>query len=657
MNTKNQILTRLYMVLTALSIVPLFVVGQMVWILLADGEQLESRGRDQAQTTVEVPAMRGTILDRAGRALAINTATYDLALDPTVDGFSGAAATFYAKLSDLTGRSEAALRRAVARRHSPQYVMLHRGLTEAQHDAVEGWDVPGLIVTPRFDRRYNHGTTAAHVLGHVDADGHGLAGLELSYDEALTGTPGRQVVKRDRKGRITALVGGAVQEPKHGDNLVLTIDLVRQAAMEDELRRGVEETGAAWASAVAMDPNTGAILAMANVPTYNPNRPGATTSRARRNRAITDRFEPGSTFKLVPAIAAVEQNLVAMDDTLDTGDGWAVFHGHTMQDVAAYGRISFADVIAKSSNVGMAKTARRLTDGTLYQYARNLGFGQPTWIDLPGEVGGTLKKPMGWSRTTRTSMSIGYEVAVTPLQLLAAYSALANGGWLVKPHVVDRRESMQGAVLWQNEPDTIRQALQRETAEALRPAFEAAVRTGTATAANVEGLEVAGKTGTALQVSDGAYSKDQARASFVGFFPADDPAVALLVLVGEPETSIYGGAVAAPIFRRIARRWAGTFPDVRQRIAPDDPALATASTAPVRPASAVRTASLPAEETGTLPDLTGHSARYAAHWLRARGIDVRLQGRGTVARQQPRAGSRLPRHVTLRCTDAPSASP
>jgi len=637
----------MYMVLSLLSIVPVVVVGQILWIVLVDGGALQERGREQARSTVEIPAMRGAILDRSGRALAINTATYDLALDPTVEGFEENAAAFYDNAAALTGRSAATLRRTVRTRPSRQYVMLHRGLSEKQHEEVQSWDVPGIILTPRFDRRYNHGTTAAHVLGHVDADGKGLAGLELAYDEHLTGTPGHRAVKRDRSGRIKAFVGGSVDEPEHGDNLVLTIDLVRQAALEDELRRGVKKTGASWGTAVAMDPNTGAVLAMANVPTYDPNRPGSFPSAARRNRAITDRFEPGSTFKLVSAAAAIEQNIVGMADTVDTGDGWVVFHGHTMKDVHAYGKIPFREVVAKSSNVGMAKTAAQLDPGTLYQYARNLGFGQPTWIDLPGEVDGTLKRPSSWSQTTLTSMSIGYEVAVTPLQLLAAYSTLANGGLLVKPYVVKQRESITGTTLWHNEPDSIRRALRPETARTLLPAFEQAVNEGTATAARVEGLRVAGKTGTALKVSGGGYSRELGRASFVGFFPADDPSVALLVVVGDPKTNLYGGAVAAPIFRRTARRWAGTFPTVRRRLADTRPAVT-----PTAPAALpVARTELPTDSTETLPNLVGLSTRRAVHWLQDRGVEVRLRGAGTVTAQTPSAGALLPARVTLTGTD------
>jgi cell division protein FtsI (penicillin-binding protein 3) len=646
MKPKDQILTRMYMVLTLLSIVPVIVAAQMGWIVITEKAELRDRAKEQARSTVEIPAMRGSILDASGRALATNTARYDLALDPTVEGFSAAAGRFYEGLASLTDRSAAHYRRAVTERYSPQYVRLADGLTERQYERIKGWDVPGVILTPRFARRYMHGPTAAHVLGHVGSDGHGLAGLELEYDDVLSGTPGRRVVKRDRSGRIKAFVGGQVQAPEHGTDLVLTVDLVRQAALEDELRRGVKESRADWGTAVALNPQTGAVLAMASVPTYNPNRPGTASDAARRNRAITDRFEPGSTFKLVGATAAVDQGLVSMTDSVDTGEGWAVFHGHTMKDVSAYGTISFREVLSKSSNVGMAKTARRsLEPGTFYQYARNMGFSTPTWIDLPGEQEGVLKTPDEWSQTTLTSMSIGYEVSITPLQLVTAYSALANGGELMKPYVVAERRGVTGTPLWEHEPEAIRRVMAEETADTLRTAFEQAVETGTATEARIEGLRVAGKTGTALQVADGHYTKEQARASFVGFFPADDPTVALLVIVGNPETSIYGGAVAAPIFRRVARRWAGTFPAVVDRMTAETPARSLRRNLPVD--SLRRRAALPTDTTRTLPDLTGASTRRALHWLHERGVGVRLYGRGVVQAQEPRPGTPLPSRVLL----------
>ncbi len=639
----------MYSVLTLLTLLPVLVAGQVLWIYLTEGPELQARGERQSRSTVEIPAMRGTILDRTGRALAINTARYDLALDPTVPGFTAKQDVFFERLSALTGTPVAEYRRRVRHRSSPQYVRLARELGEPQAEAIEAWDVPGVILTPRFARRYNYGTTAAQVLGHVNTDGAGIAGLEMKYDEHLQGTPGWRAVKRDRRGRIKAFVGGQVVEPEHGQNLVLTIDLVRQTILEEELQRGVEASGAKWGTALAMNPHSGAILAMANVPTYNPNRPAAFSDAARRNRAITDRIEPGSTFKLVGAAAAVGQGIVEMDDSIDTGDGWAVFHGRTMKDTHAHGTISFTDVIAVSSNVGMAKTARQLDPGTFYQYARNLGFGQPTWIDLPGEVGGVLKKPSAWSGTTLTSMSIGYEVAATPLQVLTAYAALANGGLLVQPYVVEERQRMTGETVWQHEPDSVRRALRRTTTRTLQPAFEQVVTSGTAEMARVDGLHIAGKTGTALRAVGGSYDPDYTRASFVGYFPSDDPQVALIVIIGDPESSIYGGAVAAPVFRRVARRWASTFPEVVQRLATQrhpDRRSPPASIPTVKTRAADAAA-------GTMPNFQGLSARAAVHWLREHGIETRVRGHGTIVEQWPAPGTQLASRAVLRCEDAP----
>jgi len=658
---------RMYVLLTLLVLAPVGVAVQVGALYLGDRAELRSAGERQASSFVDLPALRGAVTDRAGRVLAVNTTRYDLALDPTRPGFEAQAARLYANLAQLTGRSAAYYRRRVAQRSSRQYVRLARGLPEDQRAAVEGWDIPGLILEPTFSRRFNYGTTAAHVLGHVSADGTGLAGLEARYNDALRGEPGRRAVKRDRRNHVRAVVGGTVVEPKHGESLVLTIDLVRQTIMEEELQQGMEETGARWGTAIAMDPRTGAILGMANQPTYDPNRASAFGPRARRNYALTDRMEPGSTFKVVGAAAAIEQGLISMQDSVETGDGWAVFHGRTMRDIRAYGTIAFEDVLAKSSNVGMARVVRQMDRGVFYQYARNLGFGQPTWIDLPGEVGGTLRRPSQWSGTSLTSLAIGYEVDATPLQVLSAYSALANDGTLMQPYVLAERRSVTGASLWKAEPTVIRQALQPETVDALRPALIKAVEEGTATRAQVDGLPIAGKTGTARKAGAGGYTGGY-RSSFVGFFPADDPVVAMIVVLDEPQSHSYGGVVAAPIFQRIAERWAGTFPEqVDQRRA----ARAAANTpsdaddaAPTTAAGAVRTAALspaaadagPAADLDALarqdsltamPDLRGHSTRAALHLLLQHGIDARVDGHGRVEAQQPAPDAALPQTATL----------
>ncbi len=573
MGVRDQILVRMYSVLSLLMAAALVVVLRVVWIQFSDAEELRRVGIRQSQSIKVLPARRGAILDSRGRALAINIPRYELALDPTAVGFQAARASFVEDLSRITGKSRQFLMDRISARPSERFVRL-LSLSEEQWRQVETWDVPGVILEQQFRRRYVYENTAAHVLGHVDVDGIGKAGLELQYDAVLTGTPGRRMLLRDRRGVRRVDAAGTVLPPRDGDAIVLTIDLVHQTIMEEELARGVEETGAARGTAVAVDPNTGAILGMANWPTFDPNRPESYPREQWRNHAVTDRMEPGSTFKLVAAIAALEQGATTMDREVDTGEGWAVFHGRTMRDTKAHGTIPFTDVIALSSNVGMARTASLLRRGDLYRYARDLGFGGKSWIDLPGEVGGLLKKTSHWSGTTLTSMSIGYEVDVTALQLLMAYAALANGGLLRQPYVVAEQRDVFGNVLWRaaGDPargDSVRRVFRQSTAAMLRPAFEKVVNAGTARPAQVDGLRIAGKTGTARKVQNGSYGGGY-RATFVGFYPADAPQVAMVVVMDEPRTSIYGGAAAAPVFRRIAERWTRINPALAPQVNPRD---------------------------------------------------------------------------------------
>ncbi|HYE58796.1 MAG TPA: penicillin-binding transpeptidase domain-containing protein [Rhodothermales bacterium] len=684
MKPRDQIRSRLYVALTLVSVLPALVVGRLAYLHVVQGAELRAEGARQASSFVELPALRGPIVDAAGRVLATTTARYDLALDPLEPGFRRRAGVFFDVLSDLTGVSERTLRSRVEARRSRRYVMLHRGLSERDKERLDSLNVPGVMLEGRSERRYTYGPVAAHVVGHAARDGHGLSGLELVYDAFLRGLPGRRMVQRDRTGRIKVLVGGRVEEPQHGQTLVLTLDLIRQTILEEELLRGLEETGARWATAVAMDPRTGAILALGSVPTYDPNRPGAFDEFHRRNHAVADQIEPGSTFKLVAAVAALEAGRVRMDERIETGDGYAVVGGRPMRDDHPVGTVTFADVLAKSSNIGTAQVAGRVGREGFYATARALGFGLPTRVDLPGETGGRLKRPDEWSGTTLATMAIGYEVAATPLQILTAYCALANGGLLVQPYAVAERRDVSGRVVWRAAQDSVRRAFSEATARRLLPAFEAAVSRGTATRARIPGLPVAGKTGTARKNDGGGYAGGY-RSSFVGFFPADDPQVALVVVVDEPRAGFYGGHVAAPVFQRIARRWLPTLPAVATRLAPPVPlparrqavvpavehlpvrlavqrleqlglrapvpsgaaptyavaAQQPASGAALRPGEAVRLTARRPERVTTTPDVRGLSVRQARAWLASLGVQVRVRGEGVVKAQQPIAGAPL----------------
>lgn len=707
MSPHESIRSRLYVVTALLLLLPAGVVFQMGAIHLADGGELRARGERQASSFIEMPAVRGSIYDRTGRALAVSTARYEVAVDPTVPGFDAKADELYALLARATGQSAAHFRRLVRDKTSPQYVLLVRSLDEAAKVELDAADVPGLLLKGSVARRYNYGPLASHLLGHVDADLAGIAGLEQQYDAHLRGEPGRQAVQRDRRGIVKPVVGGAVVAPEHGQHLVLTIDLVRQAILEEELAAGVEAAGARWGTAVAMDPRTGAILALANVPDYDPNHAGGVAEAARRNHAVTDRIEPGSTFKLVTAVAALETGTISPEDSVDTGPGWAVLRGRTMRDSHAYGRISFGEAIAVSSNIAMAKTALEMEPDDLYRYARALGFGSPSWVDLPGEVTGRLKRPEEFGRLTLPWMSTGYEVEATPLQILTAYAALANGGLLVQPYVVAARRDAHGQTVWQARQDSVRRAFSEETAARLTPYFERVVsEDGTARRAAVEGLRIAGKTGTAQTATGGVYARSY-RATFVGFFPVEAPEVAMIVVLDGPQNGYYGGSVSAPIFGAVARRWIGTFPTIAAHVAPTAPLpartaapvpdvdgmpaglasglllaggfpaqfdedaawaavvqqepapgtrapvhypvrlVAAPADAPARDPSRSPTVPAGAPAEAVMPDLRGLAARRAVAWLAALGVEARLAGSGAVAAQTPAAGAALPAQAVL----------
>lgn len=708
MKAKDQIIARMYVVLTALVALPILIASQLLGIHFRDGQGLRDAGEKQASAAELIPAVRGSVYDSAGRTLVANTARFDLVLDPMVAGFEARKGEFLTTLARLTNVSASHYRNKVKHRTSPQYVLLRRDLSEDVKEQIEKDKFPGIRFEPTFSRRYNHGTTLAHVLGHVNSDGTGMAGIEKQYDAELTGTAGRRVQKKDRKGRTTAYVGGHEEPPVHGNSVVLTVDLVQQAIAEEELARGVQESGSTWGILVAMKPSTGEILALASYPTYDPNATASFSAAQRRNHVISDQIEPGSTFKLVSAVASIEEGVVSLSDSIETGNGHAVFGGRSMHDTHAHGTISYLEAIAVSSNIGIAKTARKLKPNKLYQHARNLGFGQQTWIDLPGEVAGLLKKTNSWSGTSKTSISIGYEVDATPMQLLAAYGALANDGLLVQPYIVKERRDFGGKTIWKARTDSVRRAFKKKTATRLIPAFEEVVKNGTAQEAAIEGLAIAGKTGTAHKVGENGYNTSLSRASFAGFFPAHDPQVVMLVIMDEPEKSKYGGVVSAPVFRRVAERWIPTMPDASEFFndfatldeSGADKGIRTASsTVPTQtvppvvgqplavarnglvasgfdvrdksptPSRAIVRKQTPtageategrrlvklvsdvveSQDGKTMPDLKGLSVRQARYWLATKNIDVTIEGHGTVTKQYPAAGQPVTRQAKLVC--------
>lgn len=515
-------------------------------IMLVNHGRFYERAKMQQIKGENIQVRRGVIFDRHGREMAVNLELESLYCDPleVVSPEKSAEA-----ISTITGKpSKAILSRLTS---EGRFVLLDRKLDHDAARKIKDMKIGGLSFMPDAKRFYPKGYFASHILGFVDIDNKGIEGVELKYEKHLSSNGGKVFFARDAGGR--KLSQGIDMESK-GSNLVLTIDEGLQYMVEAELDNAMEKWHARAAAAIMMDPFTGEILALANRPTYDPNLPGNVRDFERRGRAITDVYEPGSTFKIIMGTAAIEEGAVKLDSRFDCSRGTIEVGGRVIHDVHRHGVLTFKEVIQKSSNVGSVMIGMRLGKQRMYKYARAFGFGEKTGIDLPGEAGGWIRPPDKWSGVSIGSISIGQEVAVTPLQVLRAYSAIANGGSLVTPHVVSRVLTPDSRVQWEFKSDS-RKAISRETADTLKEILKAVTEEGgTATAASVSGNHVAGKTGTAQMIDPitKKYSKEKYVSSFVGFVPADNPRIAMIVVIYEPKGQTYGGLVAAPAFKKIA---------------------------------------------------------------------------------------------------------
>ncbi|NGP89416.1 peptidoglycan D,D-transpeptidase FtsI family protein [Fodinibius halophilus] len=622
---RSAILNRMFIVFGLVLLVPCAIGVQLFRVNFIEGPELRQLWSEQAIDYIPIPAQRGNIYSTDGSLLATNSVAYKIAIDPKIGGLEQSQISQVCDtLAKYTSQSSYQYSQKI-RSASPRsrYIVLGKNVGPEAHQALQQMNIRGVILEENYKRRYNFGSLAAHTLGFVNHNTQGITGLEKKYDNRLSGEDGVQQVRRERNGRISSYVGAPTKKPQQGQSLHSTINAHIQAIVEEELKAGIDRTRSSYGSAIVMDPNTGAIKAMANYPTFNPNNPASLNSTNRRNFAISDMIEPGSTFKLVTAIAAVEQQKVQFSESFETPeDGKTKIHGQWMRDHEPLGTLTFPEVIQKSSNVATAEIAMRLSKDTFYQYARNLGFGTPTNIDLPNEETGRLPKPYEWSEVSLPWMSIGYELQVTPLQLAQAYAAFANTGQMMRPYLVDKITDKQGNITWEHEDVEVRQIAERETLEQLYPVFRSVVTdSGTAKYAQIQGLPIAGKTGTAQKLIDGQY-RSEYRSSFVGFFPAQNPKYVCLVVLDNPDTyPPYGGVTAGPIFRESAKRIAGLDNEIEKQIIESESTSKTWAHA---------------------PDLSGLTKKEAQSLLAKQELEYKTDGDGNwISGQQPEAGAKL----------------
>jgi cell division protein FtsI (penicillin-binding protein 3) len=629
MDERTAILSRMFVVFGLILLIPFALGFQLIRINYLEGDNLRSLWNKQAIDQIPIPAERGKIYDTNGTLLATNAVDYKLAFDPkvTVNGKVGVpqkqVQEFVSTLARITGKSTTSYLNKIrsAPPHS-RYIVLEKNLSVLAKDQLAALNNKGVILEENYRRKYTFGTLAAHALGFVNHETNGRIGLEAYYNDQLKGEDGVRQVRRDPFNRISEYVGAPKKLPRNGYSLHTTIDAYLQAILEDELEAGVKQHLANYGTGIIMDPKTGAIKAMANYPTYDPNYPASTEEENRRNFAISDMIEPGSTFKLVTAVAAVEQGLVDFNEVFETPEnGEVIIHELILRDHDPLGNMTFQEVIQKSSNVATAEIAMRMEPEVFYQYVRNMGFGNQTNIDLIGEVEGQLAKPFDWSLVTLPWMSHGYEIQTTALQIAQAYGAFANEGMLMRPYLVDRIEDNNGDIIQENKPVEIRRIAKKSTLEKLLPVFESVVAdSGTGDLAQVDGLRIAGKTGTAKKVINGRYTNNY-RGSFVGFFPVEDPQYVVFIMLDEPRTSGYGGYTAGPIFRKVAKRIAGLDDNIQHNMKSESPEL---------------------PELVKVPFLKGITQEQTEILLTSLNIPYTIKGKsGHVVQQTPAAGTEL----------------
>jgi len=524
---------------------------RLVNLQVLQAAELTARADRQHQKSVMLEGARGTVTDRHGKVLAMNVEVPSIFGVPTsLDSPANAARSLSPVLHIRREEIEKKLRQ------DKHFVWLARKVEPEQGRRLEQLSIDGIGMVMEGRRFYPKGPLLAHVLGFVGMDGVGLEGLERRYESQMHGEKRLTILQRDALGRTVFPKGLREQVPATGQALTLTIDEVIQYIAEKELEEAVDHARAKSGTIIVMEPRTGAILAMAVSPRFDPNAVASLTADRWRNRALTDTYEPGSTMKVVVAAAALEERVMMPGSMLFGENGRMTIANTTIHDHEKLGWMTFAQMIQKSSNIGAAKTGMLVGDQRLYRYLQAFGFGQRTDIDLPGEVSGLLKSPREWGRRSLASISMGQEVGVTPLQMITAVSAIANDGVLMKPYVVAEVRDQKGQHVKEILPQVKRRVVSPATARTLTTIMEGVVTSGTGTKAAIPGFRVAGKTGTAQKVDPrtGTYSSALSIGSFVGFVPADAPRLAIIVVVDEPQGEAWGGVVAAPVFRRVGEQ-------------------------------------------------------------------------------------------------------
>lgn len=623
-----------------------FVAARLLFIQVVNTAKYQALCRKQADYRKTITPIRGSIFDRNHKALTVDIVQYNVAVHPYLIKEKEQIAR---ELSSFLRPNYSKYLRTM--QSDQTFVWLERNLPHNEiQDFLDKYQYhSGFVIERRIRRNYPFGEITGQLIGFTDVDNHGIVGLEKEFEPYLSGTPGWQVTLKDGWGRLNNRPDLPYQETIDGNDIVLTIDHEYQAILYEELMLAYQKHNADKAMGIIIDPQNGEILAMVSIPGFDPNNPMKYPVSYQINRVVTDIFEPGSTFKIVTATAAFDQNSIQPQDTIDCEKGHIAIGRHVIHDHKKYDRLSFAEVIKKSSNIGTIKVAQKIGKDDVFNYARRYGFGVKTDIQFPGEEQGIIHPLKQWGDLALAQVAIGHGVCVTALQLAYAYSAIANGGYLLKPQLVKTIKTKDGIALHQGKPQYIRRVASPETMQLMRDLLRLTVQSGTGIKADINGMTIAGKTGTAQKVIDTGYSQTDYVATFVGFFPAHNPRLLSVIVVDNPKGIEHtGGNVSAPVLREIFNRIVNLSddlflpqeyletPDIRIAEAINlkpRPGVLTAATRKPRSSRQLQLSTY--QYARQMPDLSGKTLRQAIAILQLLGLDPEINGNGVVVSQYP----------------------
>jgi len=612
---------------------------RLVKIMVFDSSHYRKIGFKQSKTQEPLIATRGNIFDKNEVPLTKNIIHYSVGVHVENINNKNEIAT---SLSEITGRDSYFYSNKLKNKKTG-YQVLELKVSRKVGEKIEK-ELPELKTKKSSRRFYPHANIASQIIGFTKHNDSGLVGIERHYEKFLAGTNGWVVKQKNVAGRKGSYhkTSFPIKDPVQGSNIQLTIDIEYQSILQEELQRRIDEAGAKGAMGILMNPQNGDILAMASLPDFNLNDPNGFPLENQKNKVVTDQFEPGSTYKIVAATAALLSEKIKLSDEFNCEEGKVQIDGWTISDHEQFGVLTFPQIIANSSNVGVIKIAQKIGRDPIYNTSRSFGFGSYTGIGFPGESQGVLRKKSDWNHMSVASVSIGYEVAVTALQIASAYAAIANGGVLLKPQLVKQIIDEKGNVIYSPKPESIRKIAKPSVMHELKQILEKVVNEGTGTKADIEGWTIAGKTGTAIKYLEGSYSRKYV-SNFAGFFPSENPQVVGVVVLDEPNHGLHwGGYGAAPLFKRIAERIINlddSFKHYKNETVKSKSVLASKKDGIPPALSTISTVKPYTDGYVIIPDVRGMSIKKAKKLLIKNRLKPKFSGSGKVVWQFPKPGS------------------